>query len=60
MDEDQEPVKEGEGELEYDSSAYTLLHRCQVEWPCLSIDFLLPERTCGPEGLSNAKSWFPS
>lgn len=53
-----EPLKEDE-ELEYDGSAYVMLHRSKVEWPCLSIDFLLRER-CSIEGAYNAKSWFPS
>ena len=54
----EEPLKEDE-ELEYDGSAYEMLHRCKVEWPCLSIDFLLRERT-GLDGPANPKSWFPS
>ena len=53
-----EPLQEGE-ELEYDGSAYEMLHRCNVEWPCLSIDFLLRERSTA-HGPSNAKSWFPN
>mmetsp|Transcript_15569 Transcript_15569/g.30132 ORF Transcript_15569/g.30132 Transcript_15569/m.30132 type:complete len:203 (-) Transcript_15569:140-748(-) len=27
-------------ELEYDSSAYIMLHQLHMEWPCLSFDFL--------------------
>lgn len=42
----------------FDSSAYEMLHRSKVEWPCLSIDFLLRER-CGFEGVNNHKEWFP-
>ena len=57
-DEEKEPLQEGE-ELEYDGSAYQMLHRSQVEWPCLSIDFLLRER-CSPGGASNPEQWFPS
>lgn len=38
-----EPLQEGE-ELEYDGSAYQMLHRSQCEWPCLSVDWLLRER----------------
>lgn len=41
-----DPIQIGE-ELVYDSSAYEMLHRSQVEWPCLSIDFLLRERIAG-------------
>lgn len=32
----------------YDSQAYEMLHRAKVEWPCLSLDFLLPERMGEP------------
>lgn len=39
-----DPLKDDE-ELEYDGSAYQMLHRSKVEWPCLSIDFLLKERS---------------
>jgi ribosome assembly protein RRB1 len=35
-----EPLKEDE-ELEFDNSAYQMLHRANVEWPCLSIDTLV-------------------
>jgi len=38
------PLEEDE-ELDFDASAYEMLHRAAVEWPCLSIDFLLSERT---------------
>ena len=57
-DDKTDPLKEDE-ELEYDGSAYQMLHRSQVEWPCLSMDFLLRERSC-PDGVYNAKQWFPS
>ena len=53
-----EPLKEDE-ELEYDGSAYEMLHRCKVEWPCLSIDFLLRERS-SIDGPANPKIWFPN
>ena len=43
------PLKEDE-ELIYDGSAYQMLHRSKVEWPCLSIDWLLRER-CGASGV---------
>ena len=36
-----------------------MLHRSQVEWPCLSIDFLLKER-CSADGVRNPKQWFPA
>lgn len=38
-----DPLKESE-ELVFDNSAYEMLHRAKVEWPCLSIDFLLRDR----------------
>lgn len=53
-----EPLKEDE-ELEYDSSAYEMLHRANVEWPCLSVDVLLPERLTFPNKMP-ATEWFPS
>jgi ribosome assembly protein RRB1 len=42
-DESKQPMKDGE-EMVFDNSAYEMLHRAKVEWPCLSIDFLLRER----------------
>ena len=42
-DETKAPLQEGE-ELVFDNSAYQMLHRAKVEWPCLSIDILLPDR----------------
>lgn len=36
-----------------------MLHRSKVEWPCLSIDWLLRER-CGFGGVCDQKTWFPS
>jgi ribosome assembly protein RRB1 len=53
-DESKEPIKEGE-ELVYDSSAYQMLHRSKVEWPCLSIDILLRDRV----DANNQTTWFP-
>ena len=38
-----EPLKDDE-ELDFDSSAYEMLHRANVEWPCLSLDVLVRER----------------
>lgn len=52
-----QPLGEDE-ELDFDASAYEMLHRAAVEWPCLSIDYLLPERTQYP--FENTKEWFPS
>ena len=37
-------LKEGEI-LDYDNNAYEMLHRSKVEWPCLSVDFLLKENS---------------
>lgn len=42
-DENKAPLQEGE-ELVFDNSAYQMLHRAKVEWPCLSIDVLLRDR----------------
>jgi len=51
-------LKEDE-ELEYDNSAYQMLHRANVEWPCLSIDTLVSERLAFPANGSSSE-WFPS
>ena len=56
--EKKEPLKEGE-ELEYDGSAYVMLHRSKVEWPCLSMDYLVRER-CTMDGFAAPDSWFPA
>jgi len=34
--------------LDYDNEAYEMLHRANVEWPCLTIDFILPEKFYPP------------
>lgn len=57
-DEQKQPLKEYE-ELEFDNEAYQMLHRAQVEWPCLSLDVLIKDRLTFPNA-SNSKSWFPS
>lgn len=46
--------------MDFDASAYEMLHRSSVEWPCLSMDPLIRERIGGPTGILNQKSWFPS
>ncbi len=44
------PAKSGQEEMKdqddlaYDSSAYEMLHKVTLDWPCLSIDFVLPDR----------------
>jgi len=38
--------------LEYDSSAYEMLHRLRIEWPCLSFDIL-------PDNLGQQRTKFP-
>jgi hypothetical protein len=53
-DENKQPLAEDE-ELVFDNSAYEMLHRSKVEWPCLSIDFLLRDRITQ----NNDKSWYP-
>ena len=37
-------LKDGEV-LDFDNDAYEMLHRSKVEWPCLSVDFLLKENS---------------
>lgn len=54
--EEEQPLKEDEG-MDFDSSAYEMLHRTNVEWPCLSLDVLVRER-CTPG--REDRSWFPS
>ena len=51
-----EPLQEDE-ELDYDGSAYVMLHRSKVEWPCLSVDYILRDR-CTPEGVAHPGGWF--
>jgi ribosome assembly protein RRB1 len=51
--ESEQPLQDDE-ELVFDNSAYQMLHRAKVEWPCLSIDVLLKERANGSD-----QSWFP-
>ena len=46
-------LKEGEI-LDYDNDAYEMLHRSKVEWPCLSVDFLLKENSL----LSSVKDFY--
>ena len=46
-------LKEGEI-LDFDNDAYEMLHRCKVEWPCLSVDFLLKENS----SLSSLKEFY--
>ena len=52
------PLEEDE-ELDFDASAYEMLHRAAVEWPCLSIDVLIPGHTSFPTQY-NQKEWYPS
>ena len=44
VEENKKMIEESKEELAYDSSAYEMLHKVNLEWPCLSIDFVLPER----------------
>jgi len=37
-----------EEELDFDNEAYEMLHRSKVEWPCMTIDFMLPQNFEGP------------
>jgi ribosome assembly protein RRB1 len=43
MEDLKEEIKD-KGELAFDNSAYEMLHKVNLEWPCLSIDFVLPDR----------------
>lgn len=56
-----EEMKEGEqGEeegMDFDASAYEMLHRTTVEFPCLSLDVLVRDR-CTTDRQNRA--WFPS
>ena len=36
-----------------------MLHRAHVEWPCLSIDVLLPSRFSHADAPSSHEAWFP-
>ena len=36
-----------------------MLHRSKVEWPCLSIDYLVRDR-CTLDGFEPASTWFPA
>ena len=46
-------LKEGEI-LDFNNDAYEMLHRSKVEWPCLSVDFLLKENS----SLSSLKDFY--
>mmetsp|Transcript_16703 Transcript_16703/g.30245 ORF Transcript_16703/g.30245 Transcript_16703/m.30245 type:complete len:476 (-) Transcript_16703:307-1734(-) len=46
-----DPIGEDE-ELEYDPTAYDCFHKFQVDWPCLSFDFI-------KDGLGGPRSTFP-
>lgn len=46
---------EKEEELIFDNSAYEMLHRANVQWPCLSIDIMCEDRF----DKANYSSWFP-
>lgn len=40
-------IKEDQ-ELDFDNEAYDMLHRAKIEWPCLTIDFLIPQNFYPP------------
>ena len=46
-------LKDGEV-LDFDNDAYEMLHRSKVEWPCLSVDFLLKENS----SISSVKEFY--
>jgi ribosome assembly protein RRB1 len=43
-----EKEKKTDAELDFDNEAYEMLHRSRVEWPCMTIDFLIPEHFYPP------------
>jgi ribosome assembly protein RRB1 len=45
---DENSKKKDEMELDFDNEAYDMLHRSKVEWPCMTIDFLVPENFYPP------------
>jgi len=46
---DEKTNKLGKDEfLDYDNEAYEMLHRAKPEWPCMSIDFIIPENFYPP------------
>jgi len=46
---DEKANKLGKDEfLDFDNEAYEMLHRAKPEWPCMSIDFIMPERFFPP------------
>jgi ribosome assembly protein RRB1 len=45
-----ETEKKENVELDFDNEAYEMLHRSRVEWPCMTIDFLIPENFYPPIG----------
>jgi ribosome assembly protein RRB1 len=53
-----ETGEEEEIDMIFDSQAYEMLHRAKVEWPCLSLDFMLPERWEDPRTYRD--TWFPN
>jgi len=40
---DEETKMKDDEKLDFDNEAYEMLHRSKVEWPCMSIDFVLAE-----------------
>jgi ribosome assembly protein RRB1 len=40
-------LKEGQ-ELDFDNEAYEMLHRANPEWPCMTIDFIIPQHFVPP------------
>ena len=43
FDETNKKLDDKNEQLDFDNNAYDMLHRSKVEWPCMTIDFVIPE-----------------
>ena len=43
FDEKNKKLDDKNEQLDFDNNAYDMLHRSKVEWPCMTIDFVIPE-----------------
>jgi ribosome assembly protein RRB1 len=51
---------EDDEKLDFDNEAYEMLHRSKIEWPCMSLDFVLAENLQNPLPISNYYSKDPN